>query len=65
MVFIIQGYTRFLSTMLSKHRCPRIETSLVIVICMLRVVTYVAVYELFWNRIGVVRLLFFDKEFPI
>jgi len=45
------------------------ETSPVIVIVMLRVLTHVVSYTLFWNRIGVVRFVpqevSFDKGFAI
>jgi len=47
----------------------RIETSLVIVIFILRVLTYVVAYTFFWNWIGVVRsvshAVWLDKRFVI
>jgi len=55
--FSTQEFTRFLTTVSSQRRATPIETSLVIAICMLRVLTYVVSYELFWNWIGIVRFV--------
>jgi len=53
--FSTQEFTNFLSTAPSQRRATRIQTSLVIVIFMLRVLTYVVSYWLFWNWIVVVQ----------
>jgi len=52
-----QEFTRFLTTVSSQHRATPTETSLVIAICLLRVLTYVVSYEHFWNWIGTVRFV--------
>ena len=63
------GVSLSLSTMSSQRWATRILTSLIIVIFMLPVLTYVVSYKLFWNRFGVIRFVFhevwFDKEFVI
>jgi len=69
--FCTQECIHFLSTVLSQRRSTQIETNLVIVILMLCVLTYVVLYELFWNWICVAWFVsdevwsLFDKGFVV
>lgn len=51
--------------MSSQRRATRIETSLVIVIFILRVFKYVVSRKLFWNRIEVVQFESHEVRFDI
>jgi len=69
-VLVHKQFTCFLSTVSSQRRATQIETSLVIVIVvLLRVLTHVVSYQLFWNWIGVVRFasrkVWFDEGLVI
>jgi hypothetical protein len=64
--FSTQEFTRFLSTVSSQRRVTRKETSLVIVILMLRVLTYVCflwtVLELNWCVAILIKIAFFFSK---
>ena len=55
--FSTQNGTRFLTTVSSQRQAIPIDTSLVNVIFMVRVLTYVVSYEPYWNWNGVVRFV--------